>query len=93
MNRLSEFRKITGYSNAELEKLTGYTRQGLHLAFSKITEGKSPQAKFKVILEHVIDTKLYDETAKYQARIAELKQLKEKLGEAQEGGEILYLGK
>ena len=79
MNRLSQFRKIIGYSNAELEKMTGYTRQGLHLAFSKIHEGKSPQAKFKVILEHVIDTRIYEETAKYQSRIAELKELKDRI--------------
>ena len=79
MDRLSEFRRITGYSNEELEQLTGYTRQGLRKAFGKIHEGKSPQAKIKIILDRVIEEKIKQETASYEARMVELRQLKERI--------------
>lgn len=55
MDRLSVFRQITGYNNEQLEKLTEYTRQDLNKAYSKIHEGKSPQAKLKIIMDWVID--------------------------------------
>ena len=84
MDRLSEFRQVTGYSNEQLEKMTGYTRQGLNKAFSKIHEGKSPQAKLKIILDRVIDEKIKEETATYEARIAELKQLKDRIRDGEE---------
>jgi hypothetical protein len=79
MDRLSEFRLVTGYSNEQLEKMTGYTRQGLNKAYSKIHEGKSPQAKLKIILDKVIDQRIADETAAYETRMKELRQLKETL--------------
>lgn len=74
---LNEFRKITGYSNKQLEKMTGYTRQGLWLGMKKIREPL--QAKLRIILEKVVDQKIAEEKAAYEARIEELRQLKEKL--------------
>jgi hypothetical protein len=79
MDRLSGFRQVTGYSNEQLEKMTGYTRQGLNKAYSKIHEGKSPQAKLKIILDRVIDQRIAEETVAYETRLAELRQLKERL--------------
>ena len=77
MDRLSEFRQVIGYSNEQLEKLTGYTRQGLNKGFKKIHEPL--QTKLRIILDRVIDQRIAEETAAYETRMKELKQLKEKL--------------
>lgn len=77
MDSLSEFREIVGYSNEQLEKMTGYTRQGLNKGIKKIREPL--QTKLRIILEQVIDRRIAEETAAYEARMKELKQLKERL--------------
>lgn len=77
MDKLSEFRAVTGYSNEQLEKMTSYTRQGLNKGIKKIHEPL--QAKLRIILDKVIDQRIAEETAAYEARIAELKHLKETL--------------
>lgn len=77
MDRLSELRRITGYSNEDLEQLTGYTRQGLNKGLKKIQEPL--QAKLRIILSKVIDQKISEETAAYWERMAELQQLKNSL--------------
>jgi hypothetical protein len=77
MNSLSEFREVIGYSNEQLEKMTGYTRQGLNKGIKKIMEPL--QTKLRIILGQVIDQKIDEEMAAFEARITELKQLKESL--------------
>jgi hypothetical protein len=89
MDRLSEFREVTGYSNEQLEKMTGYTRQGLNKGIKKIHEPL--QAKLRIILNKVIDQKIADEMKAYEARVAELGQLKEKLRYDYEGTDCKVL--
>lgn len=77
MDSLSEFREIVGYSNERLEKMTGYTRQGLNKGIKKIREPL--QTKLRIILNKVIDHRIAEETAEYEARMMELEGLKRKL--------------
>ena len=77
MDRLSEFRQVTGYSNEQLEKMTGYTRQGLNKGFKKIHEPL--QTKLRIILDKVVDQRIVEETVAYEARMRELRHLKETL--------------
>jgi hypothetical protein len=77
MDKLSDFREIVGYSNEQLEKMTGYTRQGLNKGIKKIREPL--QTKLRIILEQVIDSRISEETAAFEARVKELWQLKKKL--------------
>lgn len=79
MKGFTEFKKIIGYSCAELERLTGYTRQGLHFSFDNISKGKQPLRRFKVCINAAINQKIQEETQKYEARMAELNQLKEEM--------------
>lgn len=46
MKSYSEFRKSIGLKGTEIEKLTGYTKQGLHYAFNMIDEGKQLAKNF-----------------------------------------------
>lgn len=77
MDKLSLFRQVIGYSNEQLEKLTGYTRQGLNKGIKKIHEPL--QAKLRIILDCVIDQRITEETAAYETRMKELRHLKETL--------------
>ena len=79
MKGFTEFKKIIGCSSKELEKLTGYTRQGLRLAFDNISKGKQPNKRFTVCINSAISQKIQEETQKYEARIAELNGLKAEL--------------
>jgi len=77
MDGLMEFRRITGYTNAELERITGYSRHGLNKGIKKIREPL--QTKLRIILDRVIDQRINEEAVAYEAKVAELQQLKEKL--------------
>ena len=79
MKGFTEFKKIVGYSCSELEKLTGYTRQGLHFTFDNISKGKQPPRRFIVCVNVAINQKIQEETQKYDARMAELNRLKEEM--------------
>jgi hypothetical protein len=89
MDSLSEFREIVGYSNEQLEKMTGYTRQGLNKGIKKIREPL--QTKLRIILDKVIDQRIAEETAAYEARMQELKHLKETLRYDYEGTDCKVL--
>lgn len=91
MDGLSKFREVTGYSNEQLEKMTGYTRQGLNKAFKKMQEGSQLQTKTRIILAQVIDQKIAEETAAYEKRIEELNRLKESLRYDYEASECKVL--
>ncbi|KGO13130.1 hypothetical protein NZ45_13850 [Clostridium botulinum] len=52
------FRESIGLKGPEIEKLTGYTKQGLYYAFNMIDEGKQPAKKFLVCINSAIDKKL-----------------------------------
>lgn len=75
MNNFSKFKKEIGYSSKELEKATGYTRQGLHNAFGMISEGKRPSNQFAVCINAAIDKKIKEETEIYEEKINKLKKL------------------
>lgn len=89
MNKLSDFREIVGYTNEQLEKMTGYTRQGLNKGIKKIREPL--QRKLRIILEQVIDQRIAEETAAYETRMKELRHLKEKLRYDYEGTDYKVL--
>lgn len=77
MDGLAEFRRATGYTNRDLERMTGYSRHGLNKGIKKIREPL--QVKMKLALDRVVDQRIAEETAAYEARIMELKQLKNSL--------------
>lgn len=76
-----EFRKETGLSCAELEKITGYTRQGIHKVFSKTEKGKPLSKKFLVGINLAIEKKIQEETQSYEKKINKLREIQEKLKE------------
>lgn len=78
MNSYSDFRKDIGLKGVELEKLTGYTKQGLHYAFNMIDEGRKPNKKFLVCINSAIDKIIQEETKQYEERISKLRELQEK---------------
>ncbi|EPS48162.1 hypothetical protein CFSAN002367_21232 [Clostridium botulinum CFSAN002367] len=57
MKSYSDFRKEIGLKGVEIEKLTGYTKQGIHNAFKNMEEGKQPSKKFLVCINSVINKK------------------------------------
>lgn len=75
MNGYSDFRKNIGLKGIELEKLTGYTKQGLHYAFNMIDEGMQPNKKFIVCINSAIDKVIQEETKQYEERINKLREL------------------
>lgn len=70
------FRKRIGLKGPEIEKLTGYTKQGLYFAFNMIDEGRQPAKKFLVCINAAIDKKIKDETEQYESKMNKLKNLK-----------------
>lgn len=80
MSSHTKFKKVLGCRNEELEKLTGYTRQGLHFAFNKIDQGKKPTPQFLVCMNAAIERKMEEETEQHEKRMEELNKLKEELG-------------
>lgn len=76
-----EFRKETGLSCAELEEITGYTRQGIRLLFKKIEEGKPLNKKSLVCINAAIEKKIQEETKAYEEKMNKLRELKEKFKE------------
>lgn len=81
MKSYSDFRKEIGLKGVEIESLTGYTRQGLHYAFSLMEEGKQPGKKFLVCINSAIDKKIDEETKIYEEKIKKLRELKERFEE------------
>lgn len=79
MNSYSDFRKQIGLKGPEIEKLTGYTKQGLYFAFNMISEGKQPSRKFLVCINSVINKRIQKETQAYEERMNKLRELQEKL--------------
>lgn len=78
MNNFAEFRKEVGLSTEEIEKMTGYTRQGINLGFKNRAKGK-PSHKFIVCLNQVIKLKMEMETLRYEGRMESLKKLQDTL--------------
>ncbi|AKA68513.1 hypothetical protein [Clostridium scatologenes] len=76
-----EFRKDTGFTCAELEKITGYTRQGIHKVFSKTEKGKPLSKKFLVGINAAIEKKIKEETEQHENKISKLREMQEKLKE------------
>ncbi|KIS22043.1 hypothetical protein [Clostridium botulinum] len=79
MKSYSDFRKEIGLKGVEIEKLTGYTKQGIHNAFKNIEEGKQPSKKFLVCINSVINKKIQEETQAYEEKMNRLKELQEKI--------------
>ncbi|SFA70633.1 hypothetical protein [Clostridium frigidicarnis] len=77
MESYSDFKKEIGLKGVEIEKLTGYTKQGLHYAFNMIDEGKQPAKRFLVCINCVIEKEFAKEIERHEKRIRELKELKE----------------
>lgn len=75
MNRFTEFKEIIGCTVKEIEKLTGYTRQGLHYAFGMISEGKKPSNQFIVCINAAINKKIEEETKQYEERLNKFRKL------------------
>lgn len=75
LNRFSEFKNTLKCKSDELEKITGYTRQGLRYAFSKIDAGIEPEDKFANCINAAVDKKLQEEELRHQTRVQELKKL------------------
>lgn len=75
MNNYSKFKTEIGYSSKELEKATGYTRQGLHNAFGMISEGKKPSNQFIVCINAAINKKIQEEMKNYEEKISKLRKL------------------
>lgn len=78
MKSYSNFRKEIGLNGPEIEKLTGYTKQGLYYAFNMIDEGKQPAKKFLICINSAIDKKIQEETKLYEEKMKRLKDLQEK---------------
>jgi hypothetical protein len=78
MTSFAEFRKETGLSTEEIEKITGYTRQGINLAFRNLAEGRKSK-KFSNCLNEVIKIKMEIETLRFEGRMESLKKLQETL--------------
>ena len=81
MKSYSDFKKEIGLKGVEIEKLTGYTKQGLHYAFNMIEEGKLPSKKFLVCINAAIDKKIKEETEQYEEKINKLREIKERFKE------------
>lgn len=79
MKSYSDFRKEIGLKGIEIEKLIGYTKQGIHNAFKKIEEGKQPSEKFLVGINSVINKKIQEETQAYEEKMNKLKEFQEKI--------------
>ncbi|MHB7981152.1 hypothetical protein CF067_16650 [Clostridium sporogenes] len=75
------FRESIGLKGPEIEKLTGYTKQGLYYAFNMIDEGKQPAKKFLVCINSAIDKKIDEETRIYEEKINKIRELKERFKE------------
>ena len=63
MSEYSRTRKLLGFSDIEMQELTGYTRQGLRYSFELLRKGKIPNPRFFTGLNAAIDakTKLLEE--------------------------------
>ncbi|MBA4509961.1 hypothetical protein H1057_18245 [Clostridium sporogenes] len=81
MKSYSDFRKAIGLKGVEIEKLTGYTKQGIHNAFKNIEEGKQLSKKFLVCINSAIDKKINEETKIYEEKINNLRELRERFKE------------
>lgn len=75
------FRKNIGLKGPEIEKLTGYTKQGLYFAFNMIDQGRQPAKKFLVCINAAIDKKIEEETRLYEERMSKLRELKKRFKE------------
>ncbi|WP_411678857.1 hypothetical protein [Clostridium thailandense] len=76
-----EFRKETGFSCAELEEITGYTRQGIRLLFKKVEEGKALNKKSLVCINTAIEKKMQEEIKAHEEKMNKLRELQEKFKE------------
>lgn len=74
------FRESIGLKGPEIEKLTGYTKQGLYYAFNMIDEGKQPAKKFLVCINAAIEKRMKEETKVYEEKMNKLRELQEKFG-------------
>lgn len=79
MNLYSRFRKAVQYSCEELEKITGYTRQGFHLAFKRISQGERPPRRFIVCANAAINQKMKEEMERHSSKMTELQNLQDEL--------------
>lgn len=81
MSSYSEFRKIVGLKGKEIEKITGYTRQGLDYSFGMIDEGKTPKKRFLISIDEVINKRITEEIKQHEERISRLRELQGKYTE------------
>lgn len=77
MGSYKKFKQVIGYSGDELEKFTGYTRQGLHCAFGMIDAGKEPSRQFIVCINAALNQRIEEETRKYNEKVKQLRELQE----------------
>lgn len=77
----SYFRKSIGLKGPEIEKLTGYTKQGLYFAFNIIDEGRQPAKKFLVCINSAIDKEIEKEIKLHEEKMIKLRELKERFKE------------
>ena len=61
MGNFLMFKQETGYNCEQLERITGYTRQGLDYAFKMLDNGKKPSKKFLMCINVAISKKIQEE--------------------------------
>lgn len=74
-----EFRKVVKFKGDELERITGYTRQGIDYGFKMLENGKKPSDKFLVCINQVIEKRKRIEIDQHQKEIKKLNELQNKL--------------
>ena len=72
MKSYKEFRDILGLKGIEVEKITGYTRQGLTFSFKQ----ERPAHKLQIAMRTVVDKQSFEEQQRYESRMLELQQLR-----------------
>jgi hypothetical protein len=81
MEEFVKFKNQLGYTTQEMEKVTGYTRQGLYNAFNILSHGKMPSKQFAVCMNAAIEKRMQEETKAYEEKINKLRELQKKFKE------------
>ena len=69
MSEYSRIRRELGFSDGELQRITGYTRQGLRYSFELLKNGKKPNPRFFIGVKLAIDEKIQRLEADKQRQI------------------------
>ena len=69
MSEYSRVRKLLNFSDGELQRLTGYTRQGLRYSFELMKKGKYPNPRFFTGLRAAINERISNLTESKQREI------------------------